>query len=57
VKGLKALGGYTVDMRWKDGLLREASITASKAGVCRVKYCGKEKVLTLQAGETARLDG
>ncbi|WP_251622176.1 glycoside hydrolase family 95 protein [Odoribacter lunatus] len=56
VKGLKARGGYTVDMSWKDGLLKEASVTASQSGSCRVKYREKEKVLTLQAGETVRLD-
>ena len=55
VKGLKARGGYTVDMNWKNGLLKEASITAFKAGVCRVKYRGKEELLNLQAGETREL--
>lgn len=56
VKGLKARGGFTVDMEWRDGMLKKAAVTASEAGTCRVKYRGKERVLTLQAGETVRLD-
>ncbi|MNP56647.1 hypothetical protein D3C76_1513900 [compost metagenome] len=38
VKGLKARGGYTVDIVWEDGLLTTAFVTASHDGWCTVRY-------------------
>ena len=38
VRGLRARGGYTVDMRWKDGKLESAVITADRGGTVRVRY-------------------
>lgn len=35
--GLKARGGYTVDLSWKFGALSTARITASQAGICEVR--------------------
>lgn len=55
VKGLKARGGYVVDMVWKDGLLKETVIQAAIPGNCEVKYKGDVKTLYLKSGETARL--
>lgn len=37
VKGLKARGGYTVDMDWQNGKLHAAKINASSSGTCRVR--------------------
>ncbi|WP_379155784.1 glycoside hydrolase N-terminal domain-containing protein [Paenibacillus sp. sgz5001063] len=36
VKGLRSRGGYTVDMEWKQGHLRQAVITAEHGGWCCV---------------------
>lgn len=36
VKGLRARGGWVVDMRWEDGELSEAKVYASRAGRCTV---------------------
>lgn len=36
VQGLRARGGYTVDLAWEDGVLREARIAASVSGPCRL---------------------
>lgn len=56
VKGLKARGGYTVDMIWKDGLLKEALIRADVAGRGKVRYKGKIQSLQWEAGEKIKLN-
>ncbi len=37
VTGLRARGGFVVDIAWEDGALREATITATVGGPCRVR--------------------
>jgi alpha-L-fucosidase 2 len=37
IKGLKARGGFTVDIRWAQGKLHTATITAATDGVCRIR--------------------
>lgn len=51
VSGLRAKGGYTVDIEWKDGKLSSAVISAENDGVCRLRancvvsiVCGGENV-------------
>ena len=38
VKGLRARGGYVVDMRWEEGELTEVKIRADRAGECRIWF-------------------
>ena len=52
VKGLRARGGYTVDLAWKDGKLAEAKITASVDGTCKLQYGDKTVPVALKAGES-----
>ncbi|MCG7381747.1 glycoside hydrolase family 95 protein [Paenibacillus sp. ACRRY] len=40
VRGLRARGGYTVEIQWKQGRLSQAIIKADHTGICRV-YSGK----------------
>ena len=37
VKGLQARGAFTVDMKWKEGSLQEATITSKIGGVLRLR--------------------
>ena len=37
VKGLKARGGFTMDMEWEDGRLKTARIHSSLGGICRIR--------------------
>ncbi|MBI2431845.1 MAG: glycoside hydrolase N-terminal domain-containing protein [Candidatus Hydrogenedentes bacterium] len=37
VKGLRARGGYEVDIAWRGGQLTESTIRATRDGVCRIR--------------------
>ena len=52
VEGLRARGGYTVDITWNKGELVSASITASQKGKVNIAYKGKRKKLKLKKGAT-----
>jgi alpha-L-fucosidase 2 len=51
VRGLRARGGFTVDLTWKHGRLSEAAIVADRDGRCLVRY-GQEP-LALASPNTA----
>lgn len=42
IKGLKARGGFTIDMEWTVGKLRRVRIHAQNAGECKLMIQGKE---------------
>jgi len=44
VKGLKARGGYTVDMNWKDGKITTYTISSTKGGKVKVRVNGKYRL-------------
>lgn len=37
IQGLRARGGFTVDIDWEDGQLRTATITATRTRTCRIR--------------------
>ncbi|MCM3900300.1 MAG: glycoside hydrolase family 95 protein [Pyrinomonadaceae bacterium] len=45
VTGLRARGGFELDMAWKDGKLTAAMLRSKSGGACRVRY--GEKILPL----------
>ncbi|HHV11259.1 MAG TPA: glycoside hydrolase family 95 protein [Clostridiales bacterium] len=56
VKGLRARGNITVDLKWSGGRLEFARLKAGNDGKCRVAYSGKQWELELVKGGLYLLD-
>lgn len=52
VKGIKARGGFEVDLDWKDGKLTEVKVTSLKGQPMKLQYGDQLKELKTVAGET-----
>jgi len=52
VSGLKARGGFIVDIAWKDGKMLSAQITSTVSGSCRIRYKDSIQVIETEAGKT-----
>jgi len=52
VTGLRARGGYVVDLAWADGKLSEARIVSTLGRVTTVRYGNESRPLAIAAGET-----
>jgi hypothetical protein len=57
IKGLRARGGFEVDIAWKDGRLDSAQIRSLKGGPCRVCYGDRTVDLKTSRGGRCFLDG
>jgi alpha-L-fucosidase 2 len=56
IKGLKARGGYTVDIKWNDGFLTKANIYTTLGGKIRIKYRKIEKTVSINPKEIYLFD-
>jgi len=55
VRGLKARGGFVVDLVWADGRLSEATVRSSRGARCRVAYGAGSVVVRDASGAAAAL--
>ncbi|MEO7099390.1 MAG: glycoside hydrolase family 95 protein [Luteolibacter sp.] len=52
VQGLRARGGFQIDIGWKNGKLSQAVIHSVNGTATRIRYNGKTYPLNMKAGET-----
>ena len=57
VRGLRARGGFEVDINWRDGKLVEAAIHATNGGSAKLRYGSILHEVKLAKGETYRWNG
>ncbi len=57
VKGLRARGGFEVDLAWKNGRLVSATLRSTLGTPVRLRHRGIEKPVVLAAGESLTWDG
>ena len=55
--GLRARGGFEVDIAWRSGALTEATVLSDLGGPCRLRYAAQIAELPTQAGGQYRFDG
>jgi alpha-L-fucosidase 2 len=56
-RGLKARGGFTIDLDWENGILTRAHVTASAARVLHIRAGSAKATYPMQPGEQIELNG
>lgn len=54
ITGIRARGGFTIGMEWKEGKITRLSVTSHSGGICRIREatCTREKVIETEKGKT-----
>lgn len=56
VEGIKARGGFTVDIRWIHGRLTSATIHNAQATSCMLRYADQTNRLAFRPGDVVRVN-
>jgi alpha-L-fucosidase 2 len=57
VKGLRARGGFEVDLAWADGKLTSVTLRSLTVKACQIRYGGKSLELKMKPGTEVHLKG
>ena len=57
VRGLRARGGFELDLEWRDGELEQVTVRAEGGTTCRISYGALSRELELRPGVEMRLNG
>jgi alpha-L-fucosidase 2 len=57
VMGLRARGGFEVDIKWEDGALTGATVRSSTSGSCKVRYGENVEEFVVKKDASLTLDG
>lgn len=54
IKGVRARGGFTIDMEWKESRITRLSVTSHSGGTCRIREASSphEEVIETEKGKT-----
>ncbi|MGC2637058.1 MAG: glycoside hydrolase family 95-like protein [Acidobacteriaceae bacterium] len=55
IRGLRARGGYVIDMAWENGRLRSASIFSRNGGTAQLRYGDQVVPMHFERGESRKL--
>jgi alpha-L-fucosidase 2 len=56
ISGLKARGGFEINMSWESGMLKECSIRSILGNPCNVRYGEKTKTYSIPAGGSVEIN-
>ncbi len=57
VKGLRARGGFVVDIEWEDQMLSRVKILSEAGGICKIRYKSKVVAIKTEKGKLYILNG
>ena len=57
VEGLRARGGFVVDMAWQNGALTAVKVRSTQGRICRLNYGGKSVAFETQSGRDYTRNG